>query len=151
MLSRKRESSDSDDQRPKVIRQDSGQQVETEEDIKRETRHRDSVRVLQNEGTDAYQKRDFERSRDRFDRALALHETYLEAKLLSGQPAPSRMLAERDAVKCKLLKYLSRALAKLGREDESKEKLDEAVVIEQRLADYEKRKKDHKRMQVESL
>ncbi|KAJ8601888.1 hypothetical protein CTAYLR_002650 [Chrysophaeum taylorii] len=131
--------------RPKVARQDSGLGSEDDEDADHERRHRDKIRTVQNEGTEAYLNKDYATARDCFERALRDHATHLEMPTPSGVAPPSRVLADRDALKCKLLKYLARSLEKLHDDDAAHARADEAVAIEQRLADYQKRKKEHKR------
>lgn len=105
-----------DDRRPKVSRQDSGvvAMPEEEEDMKYERDHRDKIRSIQNEGTEAYHNKDFEAARKFFERALEAHQVHLDKPLPSGNTPSSRLFADRDNVKCKLLKYLSRAMEKLG-------------------------------------
>lgn len=105
-----------DDRRPKVSRQDSGAVAipEDEEDMKYERDHRDKIRFIQNEGTEAYHNKDYEAARNFFERALEAHQLHLDKPLPSRNTPTSRVFADRDNVKCKLLKYLSRAMEKLG-------------------------------------
>jgi hypothetical protein len=55
---------------------------------------------------------------------------------------PSRVLAERDAVKVKLLKFLSKAYEKMDDKKRAREIFAESRTIEKRLLDYEKRKRE---------
>ena len=146
---KKRESIESidDDRRPKLSRGDSGpvQGDATEEDVAHERRHRDHIRSIQNAGTEAYQAKDFALAKDKFETALKDHLRHFEAPVPSGNTPPSRILADRDSLKAKLLKYLSRSLDKLGDDEGSKARLEEAGLIERRLAEYEKRKKEHQK------
>lgn len=52
------------------------------------------------------------------------------------------MLAERDAVKVKLLKFLSKAYEKMDDKKRAREIFAESRTIEKRLLDYEKRKRE---------
>jgi len=108
-------------------------------DDEAEAHGRSVVRDLQNLGTTAYASGAHADSRGHFDAALHA------LKKLEDKPrkteAPSRVMAERDGVRLKLLKYLSKSLEKLGVDAESKARFEEAKVIEKRLSEYWERRK----------
>ncbi|KAH8068014.1 hypothetical protein JL721_6961 [Aureococcus anophagefferens] len=75
--------------------------------------HRAKIREAQNAGTEAYQRKDLEAARGHFEEALRLVAALNDAARPSKTEPPSRVLAERDAVKVKLLKFLSKAYEKM--------------------------------------
>lgn len=120
----KRESLDADERPSKLSRQDSA--PEEDEDVRHERVHRDKIRAIQNEGYEAYQNKDYVSARDKFDLALATHQAHFDDPMPSGKTPSSRVHADRDSVKCKLLKYLSRTLEKLEDDDNARVKREEA-------------------------
>ena len=102
--------------------------------------HRGKIRAAQNSGTEAYQKKDLAASKKHFEEALRLVEKLNDATRPSKSDPPSRILAERDGVKVKLLKFLSKSYEKMGDKEKARQIFAESRVIEKRLLDYEKRK-----------
>ena len=106
---------------------------------------RAKVRDVQNRGTAAYSKKDFATAKAEFSEALRLLEELNNATRPSRTEAPSRVLAERDGVKVKLLKFLSKAYEKTDDAQRAQDIFGESKVIEKRLADYQRRKKEAQR------
>jgi len=134
-----------DDRRPKMSRQDSGPPAEGGKDDVHEHRHRDVIRAMQNEGTAAYQEKDYHKAQAAYDRALIAHQAHIEAPMPSGRPPSNKVHVDRDKVKAKLLGYLSRSLEKLGDEKTAEARKKEAMDIEARLSEYERKKEEHRR------
>ena len=111
-------------------------------DEEHEKGHRAKIREAQNAGTEAYQKKDLEAARGHFEEALRLVAALNDAARPSKTEPPSRVLAERDAVKVKLLKFLSKAYEKMDDKKRAREIFAESRTIEKRLLDYEKRKRE---------
>ena len=101
-----------------------------ERDLADENKWRDSLREIQNTGYDAYVGGNYDRAKEKFERALSIHQSRCKRNAdlfeASGNRVPSRIHAERDGVRCKLLKYLAKVLEKLGEADSLKARMEEA-------------------------
>ena len=105
-------------------------------------RRRAGIREAQNSGTDAYKNEDYTSAKKHFETGIAHLDALQKAPLPSGAAAPpSRVFAERDKCRAKLLTFLGKCNEKLGAADEAKKQFADCAKLTERLREFEARRK----------